>query len=70
MQTLPEELDDPRLETIEDKLANNYGDFDALRTEWGREWQRAMQRRSMRRAKERAEAQKANSAIAHDDDAA
>jgi hypothetical protein len=53
-----EDMGTPRMEALEDDLARNYLEFDALRGDWGREWQKAMQRRSMRRAKERAEAQK------------
>lgn len=47
------EINDSRIETIEDRLAANYGEFEALAGEWRREWQRAMQRRAMRRQRER-----------------
>jgi hypothetical protein len=53
-----EELETPELVAVEDRLARNYGEFDALRDEWGRAWQRALNRRCARRARERADAQK------------
>jgi hypothetical protein len=54
METREDDLGTPRMEDLEDDLARNYVQFDALRHEWGREWQRAMVRRAHRRAKERA----------------
>jgi len=57
MDTREEEIETPELVAVEDRLAANYGEFDALRLEWGRAWQRALNRRNMRRARERAAAQ-------------
>lgn len=50
---MDDEMDDPRIDALEDRLAANYLQFEALAGDWRREWQRAMQRRAMRRQRER-----------------